>query len=96
MVSIDRMGKLTSHRNHDEDIISDLEQKLKSETVFRQRVELELREQRSQASSQNQWNQEEVWPRGAGDSFGRPFLAVGQKAPALLVLAYEVVISCCC
>ena len=54
------MGKLTSHRNHDEDIISDLEQKLKAEISFRQRVEMELREQRSQASSQNQWNQEEV------------------------------------
>lgn len=60
IVSVCRMSKLTSHRNHDEDIISDLEQKLKAEITFRQRVEVELREQRSQALSQNQWSQEEV------------------------------------
>ena len=55
-----RILKLSSSRQHDEGTISSLEQRLKEESECRLKAEAELREQRSQASSQSAWTQEEV------------------------------------
>ena len=59
-VCVYRVLKLSSNRHHDEGTISSLEQRLKQESDCRLKVEAELREQRSQASSQSAWTQEEV------------------------------------
>ena len=54
------MSKLHSGRQDLENTITTLEQRLKEETDFRVKVEQQLRDQRSQATSQSAWTQEEV------------------------------------
>lgn len=55
-----RVSKLHSGRQELENTIVILEQRLKEETDFRVKVEQQLRDQRSQATSQSAWTQEEV------------------------------------
>ena len=54
------MSKLHSGRQDQENTIAMLEQRLKEEADFRVKVEQQLRDQRSQATSQSAWTQEEV------------------------------------
>ena len=58
--SYTRLSKMSSVKSRDMDTISSLEEQLRGETVAKQRIETQLREQRSQASSQNQWSKEEM------------------------------------
>jgi hypothetical protein len=55
-----RLSKLSSKNSHDVDSIATLEEQLKQEILTREKLEGQLREHRTQASTLNQWSKEEM------------------------------------